>query len=248
MFGFKTLAAFAVTALVGVSALPSPGAEAGLAKRNAEAAPLAMAAPVTAREANPLAVRGGGSGCDSVPHCFDYYCTGIIEPLIVKINAAIAIKADVSVFVDLCNQIANACAGLAADLLLVIGVFGGLTLAQIAELCRKCLCDIINALIAIVALLNITGQLSLFVSTCGALVLQIIAVVQAVLTACVGIDLSVLLDCLNALLNLCNQIHVLPYHCGAPNLHWRLVKTRTRLTRLAKYEEVLFFVGIKVCK
>jgi hypothetical protein len=85
MFGFKTLAAFAVVAFVGVSALPSPGAEAGLVKRNAEAAPLAMAAPVTVREASPLTIRGGGSGCSDVPSCIDHYCTDIIEPLIAEI-------------------------------------------------------------------------------------------------------------------------------------------------------------------
>ena len=97
MFGLKTLAAFAITAIVGVAALPSPVAAAGLEVAKREAAPM----PVSLPEANTLVARcsTGGCGCTDVYTCMNNYCTG--EGILAAIIAQISEYSDHIYFCDI---------------------------------------------------------------------------------------------------------------------------------------------------
>jgi len=196
-----------------VTAIPTAVDSAGLAKRVAEPAPIAEFAHV-ARVAQPVAlpvdlkVRGGGP--PDVPGCIKK-CKDTCDGIFAQIDLDIKAKVAADVFIGLFLQIAAALEVLASDILALKGevdILAGLTLSAIADLLVALLLSIT---VKINACLSLFGILSLhvFADAVVAICLQVIAVVQAIVVVCAGINVYLdvaLAVCITAFVTICLSV------------------------------------------
>jgi hypothetical protein len=212
MFSFKSITLILAAAAAVVTALPATAGE-GLAKREAAPAPaMVFSGSNVARAAEAMPVANLKARCSTcpttVPQCVSTYQT-TVAPIYAQIDAAITAKAAVSVFVTLWLQVLVALKALVVNLTALIGaevsVLGGLTIDACADLFIAlvlAICVKLQACVSVIAIVDFSVFLTVFVQICA----QIVLAAQAFVHVCVGVNAyfdAQIVACVNILITLC---------------------------------------------